>query len=478
MHFLRGGASLALLSSLFLASNAPAASPCEKQVCPSSWVGLDGAERQRVFAFAEDYKKFMGAARTEYTTVAEAKRIAVAAGFREWKQGTRARPGERYFHDNRGRGMTLFVIGSQPVATGVRVIASHIDSPRIELKGRPVYEKEGLALFQTSIHGSILNYQWTNTPLALVGQVARKDGTSVDISVGLNPGDPVFMIAGLSPHVDVDLRERKQREVIEAEELDPIIGSVAKSASEGVVAQVVDHLRASYGIGLDDLTSADLQLVPAMPPRDVGFDRALMTMYGQDDRFSAYASLRAILDVRAPRQTAMVFFADNEEESNVNATGARSDYFSDLVGELLFAEMGDSMRDPHLRRALRASKVISSDVNDAINPTWPSAWEHANAARLGHGINLKLYGEGSNATPEYTAWVRRQLDEAGIPWQTAMYKVGKASGGTVGVEFSRRNMDVVDIGAPVMSIHNVYDLSSKVDLWWLYKAHAALLGAP
>jgi aspartyl aminopeptidase len=322
--------------------------------------------------------------------VTETIRRAKAAGFREWKPGETLAAGGRYYVNNRGRSMALFVVGRTSVDEGVRISASHIDSPRLDLKARPVYEAEGFALFQTSPHGGILNYQWGNTPLALVGRVFRKDGTAVDVSVGLEPGDPVFMVAGLSPHVDIDLRERRNRDVLASEELDPIVGSMPKSATEGVRAQLADHLRQTYGFGLEDLVSAELSLVPAMAPRDVGFDRAMMAMSGQDDRFAAFASLDALFDVRNPERTAIVYLADNEESGNNNNTGAGSDFLVDLMAQMAAAQRRGGT--PDMARGRAATRVLSTDVNDAVNPQWPGAWEGGNAPRSGQGINIKVYG--------------------------------------------------------------------------------------
>lgn len=473
-----GLAGILLSSLLFAPAPASAAPPCEKRPCPSNWLSLSPRDRDAAFAFAEDYKRFMGAARTELTTVRESLDRARKAGFREWTPDSKPTPGSRWYKNNRDRALILFVIGTESMANGFRIAASHIDSPRLDLKARPLYEKQGFALFQTNTHGNLLNYQWGNIPLALIGRISRKDGTSIDLSVGLKPEDPVFMIAGLSPHVDIDLRNRTNRDVLAAEELDPIVGSMPKSASEGVFAQVADYLRETYAVSIDDLVSAELSLVPATAPRDIGFDRAMMTMYGQDDRLGAYASLRAMVALERPRTTSVLFLADNEETGNNNNTGAASDTLVNLLGELLYAELGDRYRPPHLSRAFERTKVLSTDVNDAVNPTWPGAWEEGNAPHVGEGVNIKVYGQGNNATTEYAAWLRRILDDAGVPWQTATYKVGRASGGTLGGTLSRRDMDVIDIGAPVMSIHNSHDLSSKIDLWSLYNANKAFFAAP
>lgn len=434
----------------------------------SAWLGLSDAERAEVFSFAEDYKGFMRQAKTELSFVREAIVRAEAAGFTRLSEQSDLSPGRRYYDVNRDRTITLMVVGAAPMVEGFRVVGAHVDSPRLELKGRPLYESEGFALLQTYRHGGIKNYQWVNLPLALVGHVDKKDGSRVAISLGLNDDEPIFLIPDLSPHVDHDYRERKNRDVIMGEELDPIVASIP-SAEHGVAESVFAYLRESYGIERDDLVSAELAIVPAMAPRDVGFDRGLMAIYGQDDKLSSYTALRAILQQDTPPQTALAFLVDNEEVGNVNNTGSESDYLVNLMAELLYRQRGEDYSDIDLRRALARTRVVSSDVNPGVHPTYPGVWEAGNAPRLGYGVNLKLYGGGFNANSEFMAWNRAYLDAAKVPWQTATYK-GRASGGTIGNSLSSRNMEVIDYGVPLLSIHSTYALSSKVDVHVLYRA--------
>ena len=441
----------------------------EEEAAPKpAWLDLSTKQQKDVLSFAEDYKDFMSRAKTEVSFVAEAVKIARAAGFLPLSDNSVLKPGKRFYDINRDRTITLMVIGSQPFSHGFRVVGAHIDSPRLELKGRPVYEAEGFALFQTYRHGGIKNYQWVNLPLALVGHVDKKDGSRVMVSLGLDPDDPVFIIPDLSPHVDQEFRDRTNRDVIGGEELDPIVASLPGKKSS-VSDEVLAYLKSEYGIGEQDLVSAELALVPAMPPRDVGFDRSLMAIYGQDDKLSSYAAMRALIDQATPKHTAMAFLVDNEEVGNVNNTGAKSTYLVDLMSELLYRERGSDYSDYDLRQALKKTKVVSSDVNPGVHPTWPQVWEAGNAPRLGYGINIKLYGGGFNANSEYIAWNRAYLDKANIAWQTATYK-GRASGGTIGNSLSKDNMEVIDYGVPVLSIHSTYAVSSKVDVHMLYRA--------
>ena len=433
-----------------------------------AWMELSNAERGDVLAFAEDYKDFMSRAKTELSFVSEAIRVAEADGFQALTRNSDVRPGARLYDVNRDRTITFIVVGSEPFANGFRVVGAHVDSPRLELKGRPLYEAEGFALFQTYRHGGIKNYQWVSLPLALVGHVDKKDGQRVEVSVGLDPDDPVFIIPDLSPHVDHDYRERQNRDVLMGEELDPIIASIPGDDSS-VSDSVLAYLASEYGVEEADLVSAELAIVPAMPPRDVGFDRSMMAIYGQDDKLSSYTALRAIMEQGTPATTSLAFLVDNEEVGNVNNTGSNSDYLVDLMSELIYRQRGDTYTDMDLRRALRNTRVVSSDVNPGIHPSYPGVWEAGNAPRLGYGVNLKLYGGGFNANSEFIAWNRAYLDDADVAWQTATYK-GRASGGTIGNSLSRRNMEVIDYGVPVLSIHSTYAVSSKTDVHMLYRA--------
>ncbi|WP_262696275.1 zinc-binding metallopeptidase family protein [Kordiimonas aquimaris] len=457
---------LGLLLSTTAVHSQNAEETCNQGTCISSWTNASDREQKSATDLGEKYKSFLHTARTELLFVSAAVKAAKDAGYKEWRAGTKVNAGDRYYRINRDRALSLIIGGENPVSDGVRIVASHIDSPRLELKGRPLYGKEGFAVFQTNFHGGIKTYQWTNLPLALVGRVDKKDGTTVEISVGLNEDDPIFMIPDLSPHVSRDQYKRSARELVQYEELDPIVasGPHGSKGEYGASEWVLRHLKYRYGISAADLISAELSLVPAMRPRDMGFDKRLIAAYGQDDRLSAFTSLEAALEIKTPPQTVVVNFADNEETGNVNHTGASSSYLTDLIGELLYAEMGNDFRQPLLTRALAKSKALSIDVNPGINPLNPGAWEVGNAPRLSMGINFKLYGQGLDATSEFTAWTRAALDSKDIPWQTATYKVARAGGGTLGREMSRHNIDTIDFGAPVLSIHTPYAVSDKMDV--------------
>ena len=449
--------------------------PClDNLQCESSWVGLDDATRAAVFAFAEDYKDFIHRARTELSFVSEAVAFAEANGFEELTDATDLRPGKRVYEVNRNRTISLMVIGEEPLSAGFYVIGAHIDSPRLELKGRPLYEDNQYALFQTNYHGGIKYHQWTNLPLALMGRIDRKDGSVVELAIGLEDDEPIFMIPELSPHVDRGRASRPLGEHVEPEDLDPIVAHIPDTVEGGgVVDQVLAYLQSEYGVTRADLVSAELSLVPAEKPRDMGFDRGLIAAYGQDDRLGSYAALRAIAEVDNPRYTTMAYLVDNEEVGNRNNTGAGSEYFAGLLSRLMYAELGSEYREPLFRQALRNTRFLSVDMNPGVNPMNPGAWELGNAPRLGYGINIKLYGQGNNANSEFIAWTRALLDDANVPWQTSTYRVGSAGGGTIGGEFSSQNIEVIDFGVPLLSIHTPFAVSSKIDVYNLYRSAIA-----
>ena len=470
MNLTKSLTTIAIVSALTFSQTAVvhASDAIAKPESASSWLNLTAKELKAVERYATAYKDYIYKVPTELTFVTETIKRVKKQGFEKFTEKSNLKPGARFYDVNRDRTITLIVIGKKPLEQGTRIVGAHIDAPRLELKGRPLFEKEKFAMFQTYIHGGIKTYQWVNIPLALVGRVDKKDGTTVNISVGFDDNDPIFLVTDLAPHVDSPNRKRTSRDVIGKEELDVIVAAKPE-LDKKIKDQVSDYLKSEYDISIEDLVSAELALVPATKPRDVGFDRSMIAAYGQDDKASAIAAVKALTEQKIPEYTAIAYLVDNEEVGNINNTGAGSSYLVDLISSLLYNEKGDSYNDYQLRKVLRNTKVISADVNPGVNPTWSSVWELGNAPRLGNGINLKLYGGGFNANSEYMAWTRNYLDNAGIKWQTSTYK-GKASGGTIGSDLSDDNMEVIDFGIPILSIHSPYAVGSKVDLYALYKA--------
>jgi aspartyl aminopeptidase len=461
-----------LLGGLVLTGSAAAADRKSGSVWEdrkSAWLRLPSGGLESVFRFAEEYKAYLKVARSALSSSAEVLRLARAAGFSEWTDAAQVKSGARLFVNGRDRAVILIVVGSEPVISGSHTVGTHHDSPHIDLKARPIYASEEYALFKTIYYGGIKKYQWANRPLALMGRIDTADGKRVDVSVGLKPGDPVFVIADNAPHSDKDLRERTYTKVFSGEELDPVAGSVPGEGAS-VTAQVLAALKASYGIQEEDFVSAELQLVPAEDPADVGVDRGLTGAYGQDDRLSSYCAARAILDFKGtPRLTALAYLSNFEEVDSVNNTGAASQLLNSTFARLVAAQRGKTYTDLDLRQALRRAEAVSADTNDGVNPIFPQTSETSNAARLGLGVTIKKYGAGFDANSEYIARIRALLDKDGIPWQTQTPRVDGYSGGTIGQYLSSQEMEVIDMGVPLLSMHSPFEMSSKVDVWYFYR---------
>jgi aspartyl aminopeptidase len=435
----------------------------------SGWQLLTPAQRSEVFDFGEKYKAYLRVSRSALTSTREVIRMARSSGFSDFTDPSQVKPGARLIINGRDRAVILAVIGTEPVVSGSRVIGTHHDSPHIDLKARPIVGGEGFALFKTIYYGGIKKYQWANVPLALIGRIDTTDGRTIDVSIGLNAGDPVFVIPDNAPHSDTELRTRTYTNVFAGEELNPVAASIPGETSS-VVAEAVRQLTAPFNVREEDFVSAELQLVPAASPADVGVDRGLVGAYGQDDRLSSYCAAQAIIDSKAtPKFTAMAYLSNFEEAGSVNNTGAGSELLNAAFARLVGAQKGAGYSDLDLRRALRNSQVISADTNDGINPIFPQTSEESNAARLGYGVTIKKYGRGFDANSEFTARIRGLLDQNQIPWQTQTPKVDVGGGGTIGGFMSAQDMEVIDLGVPLLSMHATFEMSSKVDVWNFYR---------
>jgi aspartyl aminopeptidase len=437
----------------------------------SGWLLLNQSQRSDLESFATNYKRYMMVAKTAMTSTHEFMRLAKAAGFVEFTNASQVKAGARLMIVNRERAIILAVIGSEPIVTGSRVIGAHQDSPHIDLKARPVYKAGdgAFAMFRTIYYGSIKKYQWANLPLGLVGRISSANGRNIEVSIGFKDGDPLFVIPDNAPHSDTEMRKRTYTEVLKGEELDPVVGNMPSET--GDVASEAEHiLESRYNIKREDLVSSELALVPAAQPADVGLDRSMIGAYGQDDKLSSYCAARAVIDITGtPRLTALAYLANFEEVGSVNNTGAASQFLNSAFAQLVGAQRGTQYNDLDLRRALRNSEVISADTNDGINPLFPETSEASNAAKLSYGVTVKKYGRGFDATSEFTAKIIAILDRNNIPWQTQTPKVDVGGGGTIGGFMSREDMDVIDFGIPLLSMHSTYEMSSKVDLWNFYR---------
>ena len=473
MGFAAGVALASLLSGQEPAKAAGSAWDSRK----SAWEQLKPGQKDEVFRFADGYKSYLNVSRSALTSTREVLRLAKAAGFADFTAAEQVKPGARLIVNGHDRAVILVVVGSDPIVAGSRVIGTHHDSPHIDLKARPIYSSNGYTLFKTIYYGGIKKYQWANRALALIGRVDTVDGKRVDVSIGLKDGDPVFVIPDNAPHSDKPLHDRKYEEVFAGEELDPVAGSIS-APDASVTAQVLAALTTTYGIHEEDFVSAELQLVPSANPVDVGLDRGLVGAYGLDDRLSSYCAARAVMDVKdTPRRTAMAYLSNFEEVGSVNNTGAASQFLNSTIARLVGAQRGKAYTDLDLRQALRASEVISADTNDGINPVFPQTSEPSGAARLGYGAVIKKYGAGFDANSEFIAKIRGLLDRNGIAWQTQTPKVDGYSGGTIGGYLSAEEMEVIDMGVPLLSMHAPLEMSSKVDVWSFYRFMSVFLAS-
>jgi aspartyl aminopeptidase len=435
----------------------------------SSWLLLTADQRKQVDAFADGYKAYLRVAKSARLSNEELLRQARAAGFADFTSPGQVKPGARLLFNNRARASVLAIIGSEPLESGSRVVATHQDSPHINLKAKPVIDAPGgIALFKTVYYGGIKKYQWSNLPLALVGHIDTLDGRKLPVSIGFGAGDTLFVIPDGAPHSDKLEHSRTYQDVLAGEELDPVAGSIP-GAKSSVAEEVLAALRARYSIKEADLVASELELVPAMQPADVGLDRGLVGAWGQDDKLSSYCAVRALLDSPGtPRLTSLVFLSNFEEVGSTNNTGAAGEFFFSAFAELLEAQKSGASALT-FRHALRNALAVSADTNDGVNPLFPQNTEPSNSASLGYGVTVKRYGAGFDGNSETNARVLALLEARGIPWQTHTPRVEVGGGGTIGGFLSSRDLEVVDVGVPLLSMHSPYEMSSKVDVWNLYR---------
>ncbi|MDO4477603.1 MAG: aminopeptidase [Lachnospiraceae bacterium] len=460
----------------------------------NAWKGYKQKDMKAVFAFAEDYRRFISEAKTERECVDLMVNMIKAAGYVELEEaiaaGTPLVPGDKIYAVQMNKSLVMFEIGKQPMEMGLNILGAHIDSPRLDVKQDPLYEDGGLALLDTHYYGGVKKYQWVTLPLAIHGVFVKKDGTTVEMNVGEDPDDPVFFISDLLIHLAQQQMEKTASKVIEGEALDVIVGhqplvyhGKKKDESpekEAVKAGVLDFLKNKYDLVEEDFISAELEVVPAGPARDAGFDRSMILGYGHDDRVCAYPSLMAMLNVHNPERTTCCILVDKEEIGSVGATGMRSHFFENALAEVMALTGDDSAL--HLRRALANSYMLSSDVSAAFDPTYASAFEKKNASFMGQGMVFNKYTgsrgkSGSNdANAEYIAELRRVLDKHGVVYQTAeLGRVDLGGGGTIAYILALYGMNVIDSGVAVLNMHAPWECISKADLYETLKGYEAFL---
>lgn len=459
---------------------------------PNAWKDYTAEQLDELHYLCEGYKAYISDNKTERECCAAAVSLAEEAGYVDLAAkiaaGEALKPGDKVYAVNRGKALMLVNMGTDPLEQGLNILGAHIDSPRLDVKQNPMEEKSDLLTLDTHYYGGIKKYQWVTIPLAIHGVVAKKDGTVVPVAVGEDPEDPVFCVSDLLIHLAGEQLTKEASKVIEGEMLDVLVGGRPVCVKEGekpedkdlVKRGVLAILEEQLGIDEEDLLSAELEVVPAGAARDLGFDRSMILGYGQDDRSCAYTSLVAQLDVKEVKRTSVCLLVDKEEIGSVGATGMRSRFFEDTLAEVL--ELAGVHGELALRRCLRESSMLSSDVSAGFDPTFASAFEAKNASYLGRGLTFNKFTgsrgkSGSNdANAEFVAQVRRICDEANVCWQTAeLGKVDVGGGGTIAYICAKYGMNVIDCGIPVLSMHAPWEVISKVDLWEEYKCYCAFL---
>ena len=442
---------------------------------------MDAAEMDALESYCEGYKQYLDAGKTERECVDRTIAMAEAAGFRPYVRGTKMKSGDKFYRVNRGKAVMLAVIGKKSLAAGVNIGAAHIDAPRLDLKPNPVYESDEMAFLKTHYYGGIRKYQWVTIPLELHGVVALKDGSVVRVSVGNGENDPVFTIDDLLPHLGAEQSKKPLGEAIPAESLNILVGSRPLADDDGsdrVKLAVLDLLNRKYGIVEEDFISAELSAVPAFQARDIGFDRSMIGAYGHDDRVCSYASLAALLELDVPERTAVCMLADKEEIGSEGVSGMQSAAFDTFMEDLCEAQ-GVAVRECY-----EHSFCLSSDVTAAYDPNFAEVYEKRNSAFINYGMGLCKYtgargkSGASDASAELVAYVRRVLDDANVLWQMAeLGKTDAGGGGTVAMFMAQRNIDTIDAGVPVLSMHAPFETVSKLDCYMTYKGMKAIYQA-
>lgn len=443
-----------------------------------------GKNQKEIMDFSKGYKDFISYGKTERLVVEESIPMLESAGFVELSKVVSLKPGDKIYHINKKKNVLAMIVGNRPLTDGLRILGAHIDSPRIDLKQNPLYEKTGMALLDTHYYGGIKKYQWVTIPLALHGVVVKKDGTVVEIHIGEKDNDPVFGIGDLLIHLAADQMGKPGRTVVEGEDLDVTFGSIPalNTDKDAVKANVLKILKKTYDIEEEDFVSAEIEVVPAGKARDYGIDRGMVAGYGHDDRVCAYTSLKAILDLEeTPEFASCCILVDKEEIGSVGATGAESLYFENILAKIAkLAKIEDPLYAARI--ILENSDMLSSDVSAGFDPLYPQVNDSNNACYMGNGIVFNKYTgargkSGSNdSSAEYMAKIRRIMDENEICYQTSeLGKVDQGGGGTIAYILGKYNMNVIDAGVGVYNMHAPMEIVSKADVYEAYIAYKAFL---
>ena len=434
---------------------------------------------KEIFDFAEGYKVFLKNSKIERQAVKETVKLAIDNGFKNLDDVKTIKAGDKLYKVNKNKNVIMFVVGKKPITDGLRILGAHIDSPRLDLKAQPLYEDNGFTLLDTHYYGGIKKYQWVTTPLSIIGVIYKKDGTLLEVNIGEDLNDPIFGIGDLLIHLSSNLMTKEASKVIEGEDLDVTFSSM-RDDKKDVKAYILDFLKDKYGIVEEDFISAELEIVPAIRPRDYGIDRSMIAGYGHDDKVCAYPSVEAIINTNNPEYTSCVILTDKEEIGSVGATGAHSQFFENSVAELLIKTNDTNYYS--LKKTLENSKMLSCDVTGALDPLYSSASDKKNASLFNHGISFEKYtgargkSQANDSNAEYVSYIRQIMENNNIYYQFAeLGKVDKGGGGTIAYILAKYNMDVIDAGVPVLNMHAPMEIIAKADLYEAYLAYKAFL---
>ena len=437
--------------------------------------------KEDIFNYAEGYIKFMNASKTEREIIRESKKIAESNGFKDINEFETLKPGDKVYYINREKSMYLAVIGKDEIEKGVNIIGAHGDSPRLDLKPNPIYEDGEFAYFKTHYYGGIKKYQWTTIPLSIHGVIVKSNGEKIEINIGEDENDPIFTITDLLPHLAQDQMDKKLRNAIDGEDLNLLIGSIpyGKDIPEAVKLNILDILNKKYGITEVDFLSSELELVPAMKCRSMGFDESMVAGYGQDDKVCVYTELTALVDMKeVPNRTAVCIISDKEEIGSMGNTGMESHVFDTFISEIL-NKLGVN-RPNLLDKVFCNSKMLSADVDAGLDPIYANVSEKNNAAHLGRGIGVNKYtgargkSGASDANAEFVAEIRNIFEKNNIRYQISeLGRVDIGGGGTIAYILANKGIDVIDCGVPVLSMHSPYEVTSKFDIYEAYRGYMA-----
>ena len=437
-------------------------------------------DKNKIMNFAKDYINFINKAKTERECVQEFTKILEENGFKNIQSENNLKAGDKVYYINRYKNIYAAVIGSDDLTRGFNIVGAHIDSPRLDLKPNPLYESAELAMFKTHFYGGIKKYQWVNIPLSMHGVIMTKDNKKIEINIGEKEDEPIFTIADLLPHLSSQQNKKKLDEAISGEDLNILVGSIPyetdEEIDEKVKLNILNLLNQKYGIVERDFVSSEIEFVPALKAKSLGFDQSLVAGYGQDDRVCAYTSLKALLNVNNPKRTAICLLADKEEIGSMGNTGMSSRSFEYFLEQILDKTIGN--KPGLLDEIFQSTRVLSADVTGGYNPNYPSTYEKNNESYIGHGISVIKYtgsaskGGASDANAEFVGYIRNLFETNNIAYQNSeMGKIGIGGGGTIAYILADKGVDVIDCGVPVISMHSPYEITSKFDIYNAYKAY-------